>query len=358
VTLYVKVKKNFGAFLLDVEFEAQSGVTALLGASGCGKSMTLKCIAGAVRPDEGRIVSDGAVLFDSEKKINLPPQRRGVGLLFQNYALFPNMTVEQNIACVLLAADKRGKKTSSRNDLPSLFRKYHLDGLEKHYPGNLSGGQQQRVALARILASSPSVIMLDEPFSALDSYLRWQLEGELADMLEEFGGAALYVSHNRDEVYRLCERICVMNAGRIEPVRAKEELFEAPDTLSASLLSGCKNYSRTEKISENRVRALDWNTELECGKIVTDDVRYAGVRAHYVYLSDGDGSGNIFPCRVTRIVQDVFHTIVNVVPSGASEERGFSHIRMEISRELAAGLCAGDLISVMIKPEDVLLLKQ
>jgi len=206
--LYVRVKKNFGSFVLDAEFEAPDGVTGLLGASGCGKSMTLKCIAGVVRPDEGLIVSDGKVLFDSKRGIDLSPQRRSVGLLFQNYALFPNMTVKQNIMAAL--AKKHGASEAFR----ALADRFHLLGLEGHYPANLSGGQQQRTALARIMASGPSIFMLDEPLSALDSYLRWQLEGEIADTLEEFGGVSLYVSHNRDEVYRLCGSVCVMDSGR------------------------------------------------------------------------------------------------------------------------------------------------
>jgi len=183
MSVYVKIKKSFGNFVLDTEFEAENEILALLGASGSGKSMTLKCIAGIVKPDMGRIVVDGVTLFDSEKKINLSPQERHVGLLFQNYALFPNMTVEQNL-CAVIKSCGRGKDTKEKLD--TLLESFYLTGLENHYPVQLSGGQQQRVALARMMASDPKIIMLDEPLSALDSYLRWQVEKELTEILEKY----------------------------------------------------------------------------------------------------------------------------------------------------------------------------
>ena len=244
MSVYVKIKKSFGNFVLDTEFEAENEILALLGASGSGKSMTLKCIAGIVKPDNGRIVVDGVTLFDSDKKINLSPQERHVGLLFQNYALFPNMTVEQNLYTVLKNCNGQ-KDTKERLDL--LLESFYLTGLEKHYPGQLSGGQQQRVALARIMASDPKIIMLDEPLSALDSYLRWQVEKELTDILGKYNGATLYVSHNRDEVNRICQKVCVINNGCSEKVSSINEFFNAPPTLASALLSGCKTTQEQKK---------------------------------------------------------------------------------------------------------------
>ena len=169
--LSVDIHKDFGPFRLDAAFTTDSGaVTGLLGASGCGKSVTLRCIAGIETPDEGHIELDGEVLFDSAAHINLSPQRRRVGYLFQNYALFPNMTVEQNIAAGV--RDKAGRKETAER----LIHAFYLEGNEHKYPRQLSGGQQQRVALARILANEPRALLLDEPFSALDSYLKWQVE--------------------------------------------------------------------------------------------------------------------------------------------------------------------------------------
>ena len=192
MSLLVDIKKDFGRFRLDAAFETDSGsVMGLLGASGCGKSVTLKCVAGIERPDEGRIVLDGRVLFDSAKRIDLTPQQRRVGYLFQNYALFPNMTLAQNIAVGVRDRAKR-KETVAR-----LVKAFYLEGSEGKYPRQLSGGQQQRTALARILASEPEALLLDEPFSALDSYLKWQVELELAELLDTFPGPVLFVTHDR-----------------------------------------------------------------------------------------------------------------------------------------------------------------
>ena len=151
------------------------------------------------------------MLFDSRKSINLPPQQRGVGYLFQQYALFPHMTVAQNIAAALHRQPKKGRAETARR----LLETFHLTGLEQHYPAQLSGGQQQRVALVRILASKPQAILLDEPFSALDSSLKLELELELESMLEGFGGTVLWVSHDRAEVERHCRQVAVMESGNV-----------------------------------------------------------------------------------------------------------------------------------------------
>ena len=212
MSLEVNIEKKLDGFTLRAAFTAGNTSTALLGASGCGKSMTLRCIAGIVKPDRGRIVLDGRVLFDSAQHIDLPPQQRGVGLLFQNYALFPNMTVEQNILCGL-KAEKAPPPAAL--PAPKCLRAMRLETLAKRYPAQLSGGQQQRAALARILVGKPRILMLDEPFSALDSYLREEVEGEVGSLLANFAGTALLVTHNRDEAYRLCKEMIVLNEGQV-----------------------------------------------------------------------------------------------------------------------------------------------
>lgn len=360
MSLLVDIEKKLGGFVLKVAFEADDGVVGLLGASGCGKSMTLKCIAGVVKPDRGTIVAGGRTLFDSRKKINLSPQERRVGLLFQNYALFPNMTARQNIEAVLVR--RGGGDTAAR--LASLVERFYLKGLENHYPANLSGGQQQRVALARIWASDPTVLMLDEPLSALDSYLRWQLEEELMDLCALFaasGGTTLYISHNRDEVYRLCGRVCVMRGGTNEPVRAVGELFERPETLASSLLSGCKNHSRAARADGGMVRALDWGVELRCAAPVGEDMRYVGVRAHYVKICEegpAKNAENAFACRVARVIQDVFSTVVNLTPERAASGSDFTRIRMELPKEAARAIRAGDRLWVRVDPADIMPLRE
>ena len=193
--LQVRIKKKLGNFLLDVDFSMDGGIFAILGASGCGKSMTLKCIAGIERPDEGRIVLNDRVLFDSAKRINLPPQKRKVGYMFQDYALFPTMNVVQNIQAGM------GRKPDPKK-VREYIAGFQLGGLEHHMPDQLSGGQKQRVAMARMLAAEPEVLLLDEPFAALDSYLKWKMEQQMLELLQKVQTPVLFVSHNRDEVYR------------------------------------------------------------------------------------------------------------------------------------------------------------
>ena len=238
MSLYVDIEKRLGAFHLRAQFEAPDETMVLLGVSGCGKSMTLKCIAGIVTPDRGRIVLGDRVLFDSEKHIDLTPQQRRVGYLFQQYALFPTMTVEQNILCGIRSGDRAEK----RRVLAEKLRLFRLEGLEKKHPAQMSGGQQQRVALARILCAEPEAILLDEPFSALDSYLKWNLETELSSLLAAFKGPILWVSHDLGECYRNCRTVCVMEEGRTCAVTDMETLARHPSTQGAARLAGYRNF--------------------------------------------------------------------------------------------------------------------
>lgn len=208
--LGVEIKKKLKEFDLDISFSAGKGCLGILGPSGCGKSMTLKSIAGIVTPDSGRIAlqyakgeaAGGRVLYDSALKINEKPQMRRVGYLFQNYALFPNMSVEENIAAGLKGMEKKKAKVGE------MIERFRLTGLEKRYPGQLSGGQQQRVALARILAYEPEALLLDEPFSAMDTYLREGLRLELSKVLADYDGVSVMVTHDRDEAFQLCKILC------------------------------------------------------------------------------------------------------------------------------------------------------
>ena len=221
MALLVDIEKRLGDFLLDVKMEVGNEVLGLVGNSGCGKSLTLRCIAGIEKPDRGRIVLDGVTLFDSEKHINLTPQKRHTGLMFQNYALFPNMTVRQNIR----AGTLRDKQTEQERDrkVSDIMDSFGLSALAQHYPSQLSGGQQQRTALARILVSEPRILMLDEPFSALDSELKFHMEAEVRDVIRHFGKTVILVSHDRGEAFRLSDRIAMMHDGRANHILSKEE---------------------------------------------------------------------------------------------------------------------------------------
>ena len=342
--LSVNIKKKLGDFRLDVAFETDGKTLALLGASGCGKSMTLKCIAGIERPDSGRIVLNGRVLFDSEEHVDLPPQKRQVGYLFQQYALFPHMTVARNIA----AGTCRLPKEERRATVSRMMKQFHLEGLEERFPAQLSGGQQQRVALGRILAGQPELLLLDEPFAALDSYLKWQLELELMDTLADFGGDVVFVSHNRDEVCRLCDTVCVLTDGRSEPVEPVRQLMTAPGTVSAALLSGCKNYSRAQRLDEHSVRCVDWGIDLRTAAEVGTEITAVGVRAHH--LVPGVGTENNIPCTVSRVIEDVFSTIVMLITPGGGL------LRLELDKENWTALGDPKELTVHVAPERVMAL--
>ena len=325
MSLTIDIEKRLGDFRLRVDFSAEAGVHGLLGASGCGKSMTLRCVAGVLRPDRGHIEADGRVLFDSARGVDLPPRARRVGYLFQNYALFPNMTVEQNLLAALHGAPRPEAKRAAEE----MLDRFHLNGLERLRPAQLSGGQQQRVALARILLTRPEVLLLDEPLSALDSYLRWQTELELAELLEQFSGVTLFVSHSRDEVRRLCRSVTVLDHGAGSGGKSVETLFRAPETLAECLLSGCKNYSRAERLDAHRVRALDWGCELRVAAEVPEDAAYIAIRAHHVLPARADGAAeNCLPCRLTRTMQEVFSTVYMFATPGG--DRGPSALRVEL----------------------------
>ena len=348
--LSVDIHRDFGPFRLDAAFETEGGaVTGLLGASGCGKSLTLKCIAGIVTPDEGHIALDGEVLYDSAARINLSPQRRRVGYLFQSYALFPHMTVAQNIAA---GARDRARR---RETVKKLVRAFYLEGQEKKYPRQLSGGQQQRAALARILANEPRALLLDEPFSALDSYLKWQVELELLDLLGRFEGPVLFVTHSRDEVRRLCGQVCVLDRGKSQPMQPVEALFEAPRTLSACLLSGCKNVSRARTLPGGRVAAPDWGVELEAAAPLPEGLTHVGIRAHFLRPAEGPGP-NRLPCRALRVVEEMFSTVVMLATPGGNQ--GPSRLRMELDKPAWAALGDPKELWVELPPKDLMLLTE
>ena len=302
MSLYVDIYKKLGKFTLEVKFETSSAVTGMLGASGSGKSMTLKCIAGIEKPDRGEIVLDGITLFSSSRRINLTPQQRKVGYLFQNYALFPNMNVRQNILCGI----RSGSRTEKERRLLEILDMMQLRGLEKHKPHQLSGGQQQRVALARIMIGSPRLLMLDEPFSSLDSHLRGQLQIQMRGLLEQFGKDTVMVTHSRTEAYLLCGRIALIHDGRFIAHKDTEELFADPESRQAAQLTGCKNVVEARKSGEHEVEVPLWGVRLATEKPIRDDLCAIGIRAHYF---SPDIKQNCFPVRFTGILEEPFEYI-------------------------------------------------
>ncbi|MDR3205591.1 MAG: ATP-binding cassette domain-containing protein [Candidatus Methanoplasma sp.] len=343
MTIKANFTKKLGSFMLDVDLECGNETVAILGASGSGKSMTLKCIAGIAKPDSGTIEVDGRVLFDSERGINAPPRERGVGILFQSYALFPNMTAAQNIAAGIRPGG---------GDASQFIRLFRLEGLEEKYPRQLSGGQQQRVAAARMLASEPRAILLDEPFSALDSHLRWSIEREMSERLRDFAGTVVLVSHNRDEAYRMSGRIAIMDAGRCSAPKDRHELFGNPGTASAAVLSGCKNIVKASKSGERELFAEEWGRTIHTASDVPDGTEYLGVRSHMVSLGSGD---NTMRCTVRDVIEGPFEYTLALAIDGST---GASMLYADVDR--MSGECVpeiGESIDVSIPKDRVLPLK-
>lgn len=288
MALQVNIKKKFAGFELDIEFKTAKGCMGILGASGCGKSMTLKCIAGIEKPDSGRIVLNDRVLYDSEKKINLPAQARRAGYLFQNYALFPTMTVEENLSVAM-----PGKKRDKEPLVKEQIERFRLLGLEGRYPHQLSGGQQQRVALARMLLHQPEVIMLDEPFSALDGFLKDSLQMEMLELIREYQGDVLMVSHSRDEIFKFCSHMVLLENGSSILKGRTVDIFENPGRMEAARLTGCKNISPIRKISEYELYAEEWKMKFRTAVKIGDDIRYIGIRGHRLVPMQEAGGENV-----------------------------------------------------------------
>lgn len=299
MSLIVDIRKKLGAFELESKFEAQNGVTCLLGPSGCGKSMTLKCIAGIEKPDSGHIELDGVVLYDSEKGINLPPQKRHVGYLFQNYALFPNMTVRQNILCGMRREKDKAVKEEKLRQMVDMFQ---LGGLENHRPAQLSGGQAQRTALARIMVSDPQLLLLDEPFSALDAKIRQQMREELKKIQSDLGITVVFVTHDQEEAMSLSHRIVVMNKGKFEQIGTPTEIYDKPATRHVASFIGEMNFIDKDN-KTIAVRPEDVTVSIDGTGDFTGTVRTIMVLGHYVVVNVQRGD-NVIKCFVDRDISE------------------------------------------------------
>lgn len=325
--LIANFTKRLHSYDLNIDFQAESEVLGILGPSGCGKSMTLKCIAGIEQPDSGYIELDGIVLYDSVKKINLPPQNRRVGYLFQHYALFPTMTVEQNLVASVRPEDAQ----NLHSEVQQIMRVMKLEGLENNKPDRLSGGEKQRVALGRILLNKPRILMLDEPLSALDQYLKWQVQLELVELFERWQKTILLVTHNREEIFQLCDTVTVLTDGTNEAKQTVSELFNAPQSLSAGILAGCRNFSKIEIINQSQglFKALDWGVTLQSPKLMPG-FRYCGAYSHSFEANsslDAESRNTFSVACLHRFGKGATESLVCSTPGGSS---GHSVLYLEL----------------------------
>jgi molybdate transport system permease protein len=291
-TIEIDVEKELKNFSLQVAFETGQGAVGLLGASGAGKSMTLRMIAGIDRPDSGRIVLNGRVLFDSTAGRNISAARRRIGVVFQDYALFPHMTVAENIGFGLSALDEEERQERVAKQLESM----HIAELAGRYPQEISGGQRQRVAIARCMATEPRALLFDEPFAALDPHLRRRMEEQLRETLAGYRGAVIFVTHDMEEAFRFCTDLLVLDSGRVVASAPKHQLFERPQTVAAAQLTGCKNIADAWRVGANRVAVGAWNCELETAEPVPHALTHVGIRSHQIVFQRASKDPNTFSC--------------------------------------------------------------
>lgn len=315
----------------------------IIGISGCGKSTIFRMTNGLLKPKAGTILVEGKSIVGRKHYCGYMPQKD---------LLFPWRTVGENVA---LPLEIQGELTRAerRDRAEAALADVGLAGCGSKMPDELSGGMRQRAAFARTMLTGCDLLLLDEPFSALDSYLKYQLELELAETLSGFPGTVLWVSHDRGEVFRNCRRVCVIDRGRSQPVTTLGELFRSPGTEAAARLSGCKNYADARP-REDAVFLPDWGLTLSCGRPVPEGVCRIGIRAHHVQLA-GPGAENAFSCTAVKVVEDVFSTIVLLRPEGAAPEAPL--LRMELDKDNWQAVPDKDRLTVSVPPEAILLLE-
>ena len=285
------VTKRFGKFVavdnLSLNIPSNAFIT-LLGPSGCGKTTTLRMIAGLETPTEGSISIDGKVVFDADEGINLPPNKRDVGFLFQNYALWPHMTVYQNIAFGL--ENLKWSQDRIQKRVTELLAMLRIDQFEKRYPSELSGGQQQRVAIARTLAPGPKVLFMDEPLSNLDAKLRMEMRAELKRLHRDTDSTFVYVTHDQLEAMTLSTMVCIMNEGALQQYAMPLRMYNSPANLFVADFMG----NPSMNFFDGRVSAggdvvfsgMKGHFEPYDAVTLTDRDVVVGVRPEYVEISD------------------------------------------------------------------------
>jgi len=330
IELIVEIQKQLSDVTLDVSFTTDQTPLGLLGASGSGKSTIVRCIAGLETPDRGKIILNGRALYDSEKGVNLPPRDRACGLLFQNYALFPHLTVTENLA---FAMPKGQSDRAIKHEVEKELIAVNLEGMGNRYPGELSGGQQQRVALARAKINQPDSLLLDEPFSALDTYLRDRQEKLLRQNLSHYEGVTLFITHNLEEAYRVCPNLLIIDQGKVIANGSKQDIFEHPSNWRTAQLTGCKNFSRAVAISPNQICAIDWNCPLEVIEPIPPSLDYVGIRAHQFSFPDTEEESNTFPCWLATVSETQHRMTLYLKLNEPANHPDDYHLQAEVFKE-------------------------
>lgn len=334
--LEVQIEKRLEKFDLRVQFVSGKGAVGLLGASGAGKTMTLRMIAGIESPSRGRIVLGSRTLFDSSTGENLPASQRKIGVVFQDYALFPRMTVAGNVGFGLNALPERERRSRVRTQLERM----HIAELADRYPGEISGGQRQRVAIARCMAIEPEAILFDEPFAALDPHLRRQMEEQLRETLSDYKGAAIFVTHDMEEAFRFCSDLLVLDHGQVIASGPKHELFERPRTVAAARLTGCKNIVAARRVALDRIEVDAWNCQLQTADPIPDALTHVGIRSHQIAFRQLEDEKDSFPCWLVN-TSEAPHEMTLYLRLHAAPQAGQpAHLQADVPKEVWRELSA------------------
>lgn len=356
--LEVKIKRALPGFSLDVGFSVDGDILGILGPSGSGKTMTLKCIAGLIQPDHGLIKLNGRVLFDSSERINLPPQVRKIGFVLQSYGLFPHLSTVKNIAYGI----QKGARSDVNDRVGVLIEKMGLNGLEHRYPRQLSAGQQQRVAIARALAPEPDVLLMDEPFSALDSVTKEQMELELLGIRDFYKGSIILVTHNLAEAYRLSSRLAIYEAGKVAQCDHKEKIICSPASRKVAKMLKIRNYLdgfiSDIKDSSIWVTIPELDTILKVSanghdKPAANQHVTIGVFPDYVRIMEVPGQNTLLSS-LDRVVNSV--STVNYRFSLKTNSGNILHIETVLPKSDARLLSTGQQYYLHLPPEHVALI--
>ncbi|ADH97871.1 sulfate/molybdate ABC transporter ATP-binding protein [Salisediminibacterium selenitireducens] len=348
--LDVAIQKSYPDFTLDIAFQAKPGLTGILGPSGCGKSLTLQALAGILKPDNGSIRMDGQTWFDSERRIHVKPRDRKTGYVFQSYALFPHLTVAENIAYGL----KGLPKTEIREKVANWLDLIKLKGFGQRYPSQLSGGQKQRVALARSMITEPKLLLLDEPFSALDEHIKRQLEEDMLRLLgEHYNGIALLVTHNIEEAYRLGEDGMLFHEGRVLQQGPRDEVLRSPSSIPAAEIIGTENIFSAPApltVKEEHIQIGNARFPLPPSSD-SDTVHGMAVHAHDIRLAsqeEDSGGPHHYQGELIRTIPGVRQAMLIVNIGG---------VHWRLSAQESRGLKAGDTLTVSIPPKAIHILR-
>lgn len=328
--LEVRAERQLEKFNLNVSLRTSQGAIGLLGPSGAGKSMTLRMVAGLTKPDRGRIVLNNRVLFDSETNQHIRPAQRRIGVVFQDYALFPHLNVAENVGFGLRELSNAERKARVDKHLASM----QISELSNRYPREISGGQRQRVAIARCMATNPDALLLDEPFAALDPHLRRQTEEQLRRALADFKGPVVFVTHDMEEAFRFCTDVLVLDRGSVIASGPKHQLFENPGTVAAARLTGCKNVVAAVAIRSDRISVPAWSCELASEQKVDGSLTHVGYRSHQIRFVEDKGGANVFPCWLAS-ANEAPHEMTLYLRLHAPPRSGEpAHLQADVSKDL------------------------